>query len=151
MRVLLFAVMAAFALSPMRAHAQTPSAAALALSQCIQRSTTAEDNVVLMRWMFVAMARHPSVSSLSSIPDAARVSANRDMATLFNRLVLQACPNEARTALQGDGEAAFEAAFSAFGERAMTGIMGHPDVNAGIAEWATYIDQQGMATLMNRQ
>ncbi len=151
MRVMLFAVVAAFALSPMAAHAQTPSPTAQALSNCIQRSTTAEDNVVLMRWMFVAMARHPSVSSLSNVSDAARTSANRDMGTLFNRLVLQACPNEARAALQTDGQAAFQVAFAAFGQRAMTGIMGHPDVTAAVSEWATFIDQQGLAGLATRQ
>lgn len=149
MRAILFAV-AALTLAPMSAHAQTVSPASQALSDCIQRSTTAQDNVVLMRWMFVAMARHPSVASLADIPDAERVSANRDMGALFNRLILQACPSEARAALL-EGEAAFGAAFSTFGERAMTGIMGHPDVNAGVAEWQTYMDQQGLAALVNQR
>lgn len=150
MRAILFAVIATLALAPMHAEAQTPSPATQALSACIQRSTTEQDNVVLIRWMFVAMARHPSVSSLADIPDAERVSANRAMGALFNRLAIEACPNEARAALAG-GEEVFGAAFATFGERAMTGIMVHPDVDAGVAEWSAYIDQQGMAALLNRQ
>lgn len=150
MRAILFAVIAAFALSPMCAHAQTPSPASQALSACIQRSATAEDNVVLMRWMFVAMSRHPSVTALANIPDAERDRANRDMGALFNKLVIEACPNEARAALAG-GEEVFGAAFATFGESAMTRIMEHPDVNAGIAAWAVYIDQQGMAALLGQR
>jgi hypothetical protein len=150
MRVLLFAVVAAFALSPAHAHAQTSSPASQALAACIQRSATAQDDVVLIRWIFIAMARHPSVSSLAEIPDAERVSANRDMASLFNRLVLESCPNEARAALAG-GQEVFGAAFASFGERAMIGIMQHPDVNAGVAEWSSYLDRDGLIALMNQQ
>lgn len=150
MKTLFFAIILAAVLPSTLCHAQTASPTSQALSACIARSTTAEDNVTLVRWMFVAMARHPTVANLSNVPDAERVSANRQMGELVNRLILQSCREESRVALLTDGEAGFGAAFETFGKSAMEQIMGHPDVNAAIAEMASYFDQAGLVELIGR-
>lgn len=152
MLVLAAALGLALALTPQRAAAQVaPSPEDVALTQCISRATTSDDDIVLMRWIFIAMARHPSVSQLVSITDAERVDANRRMGALMNRLLLDACPNEARTAFAKEGAEAVRVPFSALGERAMTEIMGNPDVSAGVGEVAAYIDENRLAALMGRQ
>ena len=125
-----------------------PSAASQALAECVVRSTTSEDSIVLMRWLFIGIARHPSVSQMASISDAQRVDANRQMGALFNRLLLEACANQTRVALQSDGEGAIGEAFRAFGNRAMTDLMGNPDVAAGISEVGAYVDQRRLAELV---
>jgi hypothetical protein len=150
MRNLIAAAAVALALSPAVGHAQTFSPATQAMTACIQRSTSEADNVVAIRWMFVAIAHHPSVSTMARVSDADRIDANRAMGALFNRLILQDCRAESRAAITADGERALEGAFSAFGERAMTQIMGHPDVTASIAEMATYFDREGFVTLMTQ-
>lgn len=141
----------ACALSPAPSWAQTPSPAAQALSACITRSTSSEDHIVLVRWIFVAMARHPSVSELATISDPQRVEANRAMGALVNRLLLDACPNETRLAFQTDGQRALEVPFGALGETAMTGIMGHADVNAAVVEMTSYLNGERLAALMSSQ
>ena len=144
-------IVAAFAivLAPQVASAQ--SAATTALDTCITRATTEQDSVVLMRWMFFAMARHPSVAQYANVPDAQRVESNRAMGALVNRLLLEACPNETRAAFQADGQAAIEAAFGSFGKRAMADLMDHPDVNAAIVEMSAYLDQTRLTTLLQQQ
>jgi hypothetical protein len=134
--------------APRVAEAQTPSPAAQALSACIEQHTTSEDNIVLLRWLFVSIARHPSVSPLAAIPDAERVDANRQMGALFNRLVLESCSSETRAAFQSDGQPALNLAFEEFGERAMTSLMSNPDVGAGMSEVGAYIDEQRLQQLM---
>lgn len=127
------------ALAPMQSWAQTPSPTSQALSACLLRSASEADRIVLIRWIFVAMARHPSVSGLAAIPDAQRVAANRQMGALFNRLLLDSCPNETRASFQAEGEKALEIPFGTLGEAAMTGIMDHPDVNASVIEMTAYL------------
>lgn len=142
----------ALALAPTLASAQTPpSPAVQALSACMTRSMTSEDNIVLARWIFVAIARHPSVLQLTNISDAQRVEANRQMGALFNKLVIESCPNETRAAFRSDGEHAIEAPFGTLGETAMTDIMGNADVNAGVLQMGAYIDQQRLNALVQPQ
>jgi hypothetical protein len=151
MKRLIAAALFAALLAPLPAQAQTQSAEGVALTQCIQRSTTTADNTLLTQWIFIAMARHPSVSQLATVPDAERVTINRNMAGLFNRLLLQDCRTEARAAFRRDGMAALDAPFGAFGERAMDGLMDHPDVNAGVAEMTSYFDMPGFRNLLTQQ
>lgn len=125
---------------------QTPAGQALA--ECLTRSATEADRVTLMRWIFIAMARHPSVSNFAAIPDAERVAINRATGDLFGRLLLDDCPVQTRTAFQADGPNAFEAPFAALGEIAMTGIMVHPDVNAATAEMGSYVDSERLTRLL---
>lgn len=137
----------AFAVAPVNARAQSESPTIQALSACVERSTTQQDSVVLTRWLFVAIARHPSLVNLANIPDSERVAANRSMAQLFNRLVLEDCRAETRAAWLADGQPALDAPFRSFGERAMADIMGHADVNAAVAEMSSYFDSEGFAAL----
>jgi hypothetical protein len=126
---------------------QGPSPAAQALATCISQHATADDNIALMRWMFVGIARHPSVVQLANIPDAQRVEANRAMGALFNRLLLDVCATETHAAFQSDGQAAIEFAFQEFGRRAMTSLMQNPDVNAARSEVGAYVDQQRLTAV----
>lgn len=148
MKRMLFALAMFVAVAPQQGRAQSMSPQTQTLSACIEQSTTPEDGTLLIRWIFIAMARHPSVNSLASIPDAERVSINRQTGALLNRLILDACPDEARAALLVDGERAMVAPFESFGRRAMEGIMAHPDVEASVAEMASYLDEERLGQLM---
>ncbi len=139
---------AALLLTPQIASAQTTPSPTEALSSCVTNATTDADKIVLMRWLFVAMSRHPSVTELANVSDAQRVDANRQMGALVNKLLLDACPNQTRAAVASGGEQALQAAFSAFGAQAMRTLMNNPDVNAGVIEMTAYLDQQRLAALI---
>lgn len=145
----LLAAAAAFTMAPSLAWAaDPPSAAGQALSACLTRSTSPEDHVALIRWIFVVMARHPSVAHLAAIPDTQRVTINRNMGALVNRLLLESCREETRAAFQADGQHALGVPFATLGEKAMTGIMEHADVNAAVVEMTSYLDQARLAALV---
>ncbi|MBI3439971.1 MAG: hypothetical protein HY054_15200 [Proteobacteria bacterium] len=128
--------------------AQAPSAESQALMACVVRNTTTDDSIVLMRWMFVGIARHPSISQMASISDAERVDANRQMGALFNRILLDNCSNETRAALQVDRAHAMGFAFRALGSHAMSDFMGNPDVSSSISDVLSYIDQRRFAEIV---
>lgn len=145
---------AALVLAPCAASAQTaphtPSPAVQTLNACLAHATTADDNTVLMRWIFVALSRHPSVAQYANITDAQRTDASRQMGALLNRLLLDACPNETRAVLQADGAEGLQAAGQGFGQRAVAGLMGNADVSASVSDMTSYLDLQRFAALMSQ-
>lgn len=146
------AAIVAFALgfaAPAAAQSSPPPTAS-ALSNCLVRATTAEDHTLLAQWIFITMSRHPSVSQMTSVSDAQAVTINRQVGGLVNRLLLDSCANETRTAVRAGGPQALESAFEMLGRTAMTTLMGHPDVNAGLAGFAGYLDQSRLRTLLGQ-
>ena len=153
MKLSIFAAALAFAwaLTHQPAAAQRAlSPQGQALAECLTRSPNAQDRLDLLRWVFIAMARHPSVTSYSTIADPERVTINRRAGALYSRLMLDDCPNETRAAVLAEGETALYAPFATLGDMAMTELMGHPDVNAATAEMGSYMDIGRLEQLLSR-
>ena len=119
-----------------------------ALSACLARSTTAEDHVVLVDWIFAMIARHPSVAGMTTISDAQRVQINQKAGALFTRLLTDACGPQVKQAYKDDGQIAVQTAFSALGAAAMQDLMANPDVQAAGNEIGAYVDQQKLGTIL---
>lgn len=114
----------------------------------VVRSMSMEDSVTTTRWLFIAMSRHPSLVRTAQVSDADGLDANRRMGALVNRLLFDTCAAEARTAFQSAGqEAALEATFGTLGEKAMTDLMGNPDVLASVIQLGAYVDQNRLEAL----
>ncbi len=112
-----------------------------ALSTCLVRAVTEEDRVVLMRWIFSTMARHPGVSQYAAISDAQRIEINQNGGALFTRLLTADCALETRQAYTDDGQPALSAAFSVLGATAMDGLMTDKAVQASLGDLSGYVDQ----------
>jgi hypothetical protein len=137
---------------PTLAAAQTPSNPSAALAACVVRSTNSDDSVTTMRWLFIAMSRHPSLPPGTRVSDADGLDANRNMGALVNRLLFEACANEARATVQTQGrDAAIDAAFSTLGEKAMTDLMGNADVLASVIQLGAYVDTERFDALTTPQ
>ena len=101
-----------------------------------------------MRWLFIAMSRHPSLPPGTRVSDADGLEANRTMGALVNRLLFEACPNEALATAQANGrEAALDATFGTLGEKAMNDLMGNADVLASVIQLGAYVDTQRFEAL----
>jgi len=61
---------AAVMVLPMAATAAHAGPSTDALSACLVKSTTADDHIALVDWIFTMIARHPSVASMVTISDA---------------------------------------------------------------------------------
>jgi hypothetical protein len=83
------------------------------LSSCLVEKTTLEDKTALVQWIFVAMAQHPSVSTLTRItPDDVKHH-NKQAGELFMRLLTETCLDSSRKAIKYEGAAAIHFSFQA--------------------------------------
>ena len=122
-----------------------------ALSACLADNTTGRDRKELARWVFFGMASHPEMRSLSNVTQADRDGLDRAMASTVMRLVTENCRAEGRSALNKDGNAAFEAAFATIGKLAMQELMSNPDVNTSFSRYTRYIDQKKLSSALTSE
>ncbi len=118
------------------------------LGQCLARSTTPDDDILLVRWVFAMMSKHPKVADLAAIPAEKDERINRDMAALFERLLLKECVDETRAAVAADGSSAIEDAFGALGEKAFGVIEQDPAVDAAAGKFTDYLDLDKLGKVM---
>ena len=112
-----------------------------ALAACLADSTTGKDRKDMARWVFTVMASHPDMKTLSVVKPSDREEMDKKLAALFTKLMTETCPVQARAAMEKEGAAAFQGAFSVFGQLAMQELMSNPAVNASITEFTKYLDK----------
>ena len=112
------------------------------LSTCLADNTTGKDRKEMARWVFVGMASHPEIKTLSNVTQAKRDELDKIMATMVTRLMTESCQVQARSAMEKDGGEAFKVAFGVVGKLAMQELMSNPNVNASFSDFAKYIDQK---------
>ena len=122
-----------------------------ALSACLADNTTGKDRKELARWVFVGMASHPEIRSLSNVTQADRDGLDKVMASTVMRLMTENCRAEGRSALEKDGIAAFQVAFATIGQLAMQELMSNPDVNASFSRYARYVDQKKLSSALTNK
>jgi hypothetical protein len=128
---------AVLALSGQPVHA---SDARAAFAGCVAAKTSSKDDVVLARWLFLAMAEHPAIRGLARVDPAQSASVDEGMAALFQRLVAQDCVAQLRALRPEEMPAAFETAFTRLGERAGTAIFAAPEVSAATTRMTALLD-----------
>lgn len=111
------------------------------LAACFNRSANVEDQIVLVRWIFSAIAYHPGVADMARVTPEERVSIDRKSGELVTRLLTQDCRAETAAALRSDGPEALETAFGSLGETAMQSLMQNPDVAKGLTGMASYLNE----------
>ena len=119
------------------------------LKRCMVASTSPEDRLAFVRWLFGATADHPAVSDFSNVTETHRQEATTTTARLIERLVLKDCRPQAILALRYEGFAAVEEAFGAVGEIAMGDLMADEGVAAELDKLGTETDEarwQALAT-----
>jgi hypothetical protein len=115
-----------------------------ALSECLLASTTEENKLTLVKWMFTAMALHPAVAEIADMSPSAREQANREMAELIVELLSRRCYKETRLAIQNEGSLALQSSFAVLGQVAATNLFSDPNVAAGLASLETYINAEDL-------
>ena len=130
------------------AHAQ-PSVDAF--GKCLADNTSGKDRKDLARWLFVAMGAHPDMKAISSINPSAPEDSSRVAGNLFNRLITEACPKEAKAAVGAVGPIAFQSAFSVLGQLAMQELMTDKNVNASMGLLQKYVDNAKVQTVLGAQ
>jgi len=112
------------------------------LSKCLVSSTTAQDKTDLVRWMFVAMALHPEVSSIASVTAEQRTEMSRTVGQLFERLLTESCRAQYRDAVSYEGQQAIFMSFQVLGQVAARSLFEDQAVAKYIAELGTYVSDE---------
>jgi len=117
------------------------------LTKCIIESTSTENQIKFVRWIFALMSLHPDVKDMSLITDKQHEEINKDTANIFVLLLTETCKEQAKKVMKYEGQAAFESSFKVLGQVAMRELMSNPKVKAGTGAFAKYIDEDKMKYL----
>lgn len=118
------------------------------LSRCLADNSTGKERKLLARWVFVAMGAHPELRDNVPIPPAMVTDTSRAAGETFNRLLADACPTQARAAIQAVGQRAFQQAFSVLGQLALQEIMTDPGVAASLLAMQQHLDRARLEPLL---
>ena len=119
------------------------------LTRCLVDHSSAEDKTTLVKWMFVAMSRHPSVSTLTKVTNNDVEKHNKEAAELFTRLLTQTCVDPSRKAIKYEGATAIQGAFQVLGQVAAGELFANPDVAAVMGGLDKYLDAKKLEALSN--
>jgi hypothetical protein len=145
------ALMAALTILAVGLHGQAASAGAYAddLTKCLVKSSSNDDQVMLVQWLFAAASLHPAVQPLSSVTPQQRDALDRKAAALLQRLMVDACRGETINALKYEGSDALQVSFQVLGQVAGRGLMGESHVTNGLQHGiATYFDKNKLAEVV---
>ena len=109
-------------------------------TSCILDNTSERDKVILIKWLFVLLADHPSLKNDFPVTAEDRVSNDRAVADYITYIVGEKCLNESQDVLSYEGEEAFLKAFELLGEVAFMELAENEDVASGFERYIQYID-----------
>jgi hypothetical protein len=117
------------------------------LSRCLVEKTSTADKTALVQWIFVAMAQHPSVSSLTKITSDDVDRHNKAAGALFMRLLTESCVDASKKAVKYEGGAALQVSFQVLGQAAAGELFAHPDVTKVMSGLEKYLDKDKLEAL----
>jgi len=117
------------------------------LSRCLVKSTTPDDQVAFMVWMFAALGAHPAVKGYTTFTDEQRSAASAKAAGLMQRLMVEDCRKETVAGMRYEGAASVMAAFNVFGQAAVRDLMTDPAVTKNFEALGEYVDEKKFEAL----
>ena len=119
------------------------------LSRCIVESTSSEEKIAFVRWMFSVFSFHPAVKDLASIKEKQHVEADKKTAKLFMNLLTVSCRERAVKAIKYEGQEALNTAFRLLGEVAVRELYANPEVVAGVEGFTKYLDEEQLKPIIS--
>jgi hypothetical protein len=120
------------------------------LAKCLVSSTSKEDRIALVRWMFAAASAHPAVASIAKVSPKTMDEANASTGALFMRLLTDSCKDKAKTALQYEGPATMQTSFTVLGQVAATEMFSSPEVKQAMAGLEKHVDPKKLQELTGK-
>jgi len=143
------------ALASMAAWAVEPSKLAgyyeVRMIECLDRSMSSEDQLVLSKWIFATVLRHPDLQSLSSVQDAEREQLMRAAAAMLERLIEEDCKRELVAVTRYEGRASLMRAMQHLDNKVIKEIYSNPEVKGEMARIKSYIRQRHMTQRLKEE
>lgn len=118
------------------------------LARCVVTAAAPDDRVVIMQWLFAAMAANPQIAPMAKVTPAELESLSRQFMAISERLLAEDCRAEAVSALRNEGPGVIEAVFRVLGEAAMRGLMSDPGTADALRMIEGFTDRQKWAALL---
>lgn len=111
-----------------------------ALSQCLIKNTTEKDKDVMARWVFSTLSQHPSISSMSTLSENTKTTADRDMAQLVETFMYNKCKVQVKNALQKEGPKAIELSIRQYAQVTGEEMLRDPSITNNVTNLAQHLD-----------
>lgn len=118
---------------------------------CLTDSTSGKDRKALVKWMFLAISKHPEIKELSASTVDMDDRSNREVGELYTRLIADDCATEIHAMVEADGPSSIAKAFEVLGGVAMQELMAHPDVSKAFSQLETHMDQERIQAVFEAQ
>lgn len=134
-------------------HATAQATPIEAVQTCLTDSTSGKDRKLLAKWIFLAMAAHPELKSLSTISAQLQEDTSREFADLVMRLITVDCRIQMQTltAADADASASMKLAFSHLGQVAMLELMTNKDVDASVSQFGDFLDEKELSSVLGKK
>ena len=109
-------------------------------TSCMMDNTSDRDKVILVKWLFVLLAEHPTLKRDFPVSESDKVAADMAVAEYLSYLIGQRCLEETKNVIKYEGEDAFLRAFEYLGEVAVMLLIQDEDVNRGFERYLQYMD-----------
>jgi hypothetical protein len=139
----LLAILALILSSSVQAGPQADAA-----KTCLADSTNGKDRKVLAKWIFLSIAAHPEIKTLSRATDVDAEQASRAVGTLFTRLIAENCPNEIRAMVKSEGAASLRTTFEFLGGLAMQELTASPEVKTSVSLFERFVDRSRISAIL---
>src|SRR5271156_4188580 len=117
------------------------------MARCLVESTSRDDRIALVRWMFAAAAANPAVAPIAKVSAQTMDDANASMGALVMRLLTDTCKEKTKNALKYEGPATIQLAFQALGQVAAGELFSSPEVKKAISGLQGHVDTKKLAEL----
>ena len=109
-------------------------------TSCILENTSERDRIILVKWLFVLLAEHPSLKDDFPTTEDDKISNDMAVADYISYVLGVKCLNETIDVLEYEGEEAFLKGFELLGEVAFMELADHEDVSSSFERYIQYID-----------
>ena len=119
------------------------------MAKCLVESTNSKDNISLVRWIVRVYGEHPDSNDFINLSIKDKEKIDKEIAALFNRLLLEDCKKETKMALNYEGDQVLFTAFQIMGQVAGRELNKEKNVAEAINKFLNYIDTEKLEYLNN--
>ena len=119
------------------------------MAKCLVESTNSKDNISLVRWIVRVYGEHPDSNDFINLSIKDKEKIDKEIAALFNRLLLEDCKKETKMALNYEGDQVLFTAFQIMGQVAGRELNKEKNVAEAINKFLNYIDTEKFEYLNN--
>ena len=119
------------------------------MAKCLVESTNPKDNISLVRWIVRVYGEYPDSNDFINLSIKDKEKIDKEIAALFNRLLLEDCKKETKMALNYEGDQVLFTAFQILGQVAGRELNKEKNVAEAINKFLNYIDTEKFEYLNN--